>query len=317
MAESIKPKTDPVKISHIGYFKQVQICYTDGIKLKEVCRMKRIVTLQDISCVGRCSLTVALPVLSAMGVECGILPTAVLSTHTMFKSFTCKDLSDQIEPISEVWKKEGISFDGIYTGYLASADQCEQVCRFFERFRSENNLIFVDPAMADHGVLYPAFGPEFPVAMARVCRMADVVVPNITEACLLTGMEYRTAYDRVYIRELLQRLLKLGCRTAVLTGVSYEPDKLGVAYLDQDGAEFEYFTKYCPQSYHGTGDLYASCAFGGLMRGMPLGDALSLAADFVVACIDTTAASEDARWYGAEFESTIPWLCEELKRRLR
>ena len=150
--------------------------------------MKRIITLQDISCVGRCSTTVALPVISAMSVECGILPTAVLSTHTMFKNFTVKDLSDQIEPISDVWEKEQITFDGIYTGYLASAEQCEQVCRFFDRFSNEGNLTLVDPAMADNGKLYAAFGPEFPAAMAKVCDKADVIVPNITEASLLTGM---------------------------------------------------------------------------------------------------------------------------------
>ena len=142
--------------------------------------MKRIITLQDISCVGRCSITVALPVISAMGVECGILPTAVLSNHTMFKNFTCKDLSDQIEPISDVWEMEGITFDGIYTGYLASIEQCEQVCRFFDRFSTGDNLVLVDPAMADNGKLYAAFGPDFPEAMKKVCAKADVIVPNIT-----------------------------------------------------------------------------------------------------------------------------------------
>ena len=136
--------------------------------------MKRIITLQDISCVGRCSITVALPVISAMGVECGILPTAVLSNHTMFKNFTCKDLSDQIEPISDVWEMEGITFDGIYTGYLASIEQCEQVCRFFDRFSTGDNLVLVDPAMADNGKLYAAFGPDFPEAMKKVCAKADV-----------------------------------------------------------------------------------------------------------------------------------------------
>lgn len=278
--------------------------------------MKRIVTLQDISCVGRCSTTVALPVISAMGVECGILPTAVLSTHTMFRNFTCKDLSDQIDPISDAWEKEGISFDGIYTGYLASGQQCGQVREFFDRFRTEKNLILVDPAMADNGKLYPAFDESFPASMAKVCAGADVILPNITEGCLLTGMPYRTEYDDSYITELLQRLLELGCGAAVLTGVGYEPDRLGVASLDSKGNAFSYFTKKCPQSYHGTGDLYSSTAFGGLMRGLSLGDALSLAADYVVACIEATARSSEARWYGAEFESQIPWLCRELEERL-
>ena len=278
--------------------------------------MKRIVTLQDISCVGCCSITVALPIISAMGVECGILPTAVLSNHTMFKGFTCKDISDQIEPISDMWEKENITFDGVYTGYLASEEQCAQVVRFFERFSNEGNLTLVDPAMADNGKLYPAFGEDFPKAMAEVCAKADVIVPNITEASLLTGMPYKTEYDHGYIRELLERLLELGCGTAVLTGVSYEPEKLGVAYLDRNGKEFSYFTERCEQSYHGTGDIYASTVMGGLMRGLDLGDALSLAADYVVACIKATAVSEEGRWYGARFESVIPKLCAMLQERL-
>ncbi len=278
--------------------------------------MKRIITLQDISCVGRCSITVALPVISAMGVECGILPTAVLSTHTMFKTFTCKDLSDQIEPISDAWEKEQVTFDGIYTGYLASKGQCRQVCDFFDRFGTSDNLILVDPAMADNGKLYPAFDDSFPAAMAEVCGKADVILPNITEACLLTGMPYKTSYDEAYIRMLLEKLLELGCGAAALTGVSYEPDKLGIAYLTKEGKSFSYFTRKCPQSFHGTGDLYSSVVMGGLMRGMSLDDSLSIAADFVVECIEATVSSKSARWYGVEFESQIPKLCGMLAERL-
>lgn len=278
--------------------------------------MKRIVTLQDISCVGRCSTTVALPVISAMGVECGILPTAVLSTHTMFKTFTCKDLSDQISPIADAWEKEQVTFDGIYTGYLACAEQCDQVCEFFDRFSTGENLILVDPAMADNGQLYGAFDESFPAAMAKVCAKADIVLPNITEAALLTGMPYKTEYDESYIKELLEKLLELGCKTAALTGVSYEPGRLGVAYLDRDGNEFSYFTDKCEKSYHGTGDLYSSTVLGGLMRGLDLGESLALAADFVKACIEATMNSAEPRWYGVEFESQIPLLCDMLKAKL-
>lgn len=279
--------------------------------------MKRIITLQDISCVGRCSITVALPVISAMGVECSILPTAVLSTHTMFKTFTLKDLSDQIAPIAEAWEKENINFDAIYTGYLASAEQCNQICAFFDRFHNENNLVVVDPAMADHGKLYPAFDEGFPAVMAKVCAKADIILPNITEACLLTGIPYKTSYDYNYIRSLLEALLRLGCKTAVITGVSYQPDQLGVAYLDMKGKEYSYFTHYCDQSFHGTGDLYSSTVLGGLMRGLDLGSSLALAADFVVACIETTASAKDSRWYGVEFESQIPELCKLLNERIK
>lgn len=277
--------------------------------------MKRIVTLQDISCVGSCSLTVALPIISAMGVECGILPTAVLSTHTMFRNFTCKDLSDQIEPIADAWEKEEIDFDGIYTGYLASAEQCQQVCEFFDRFKKEDTVILVDPAMADNGKLYLAFDEKFPAAMAKVCAKADVIVPNITEACLLTGMPYKTEYDREYIHELFDKLLALGCKTVVITGVSYEEGRLGVASLDRDGNEFEYFTQKCEKSYHGTGDTYASVVIGGLMRGLPLGESLKLATDFVVKCIEETMKDEDARTYAVSFQPQIAYLCKELENR--
>lgn len=276
--------------------------------------MKRIITLQDISCVGRCSITVALPVLSAMGVECGILPTAVLSTHTMFKTFTCKDLTDQIEPISDAWEKEGITFDGIYTGYLASGDQCHQICRFFDRFGTGDNLILVDPAMADNGKLYAAFNDSFPAEMAKVCAKADLIVPNLTEASLLTGLPYRTEYDESYIREMLQALAKLGPRYVALTGVSFEKGRLGVMYYDlKEDTYGSYFAEHLPASFHGTGDVFASTCVGALMRGLPLGEALALAADYTVECIRLTLASPEAKWYGVEFESAIPYLVKRLE----
>ena len=148
--------------------------------------MKRVVSIQDISCVGKCSLTVALPIISAMGVECGILPTAVLSVHTAFKSFTFDDLTDQIEPISKSWIDNGVDFDAIYTGYLGSFEQLELVSRFFDEHREDDTLIFVDPAMADNGALYKGFTPEFARAMgAVVCAKADIIDPNITEAAFM------------------------------------------------------------------------------------------------------------------------------------
>ncbi len=275
--------------------------------------MKRIVSIQDISCLGKCSLTVALPILSAMGVECSILPTAVLSTHTMFSNFTCKDLTDQIGPIARHWQAEKIHFDAIYTGYLASAEQIGDVCDFFDAFRTEDNLIVVDPVMADNGKLYPAFGPEFPAEMAKVCAKADLIVPNLTEASLLTGLPYRTEQDEGYIREMLQALAQLGPRYAALTGVSFEKGRLGVMYYDRkEGTYGSYFTEHLPASFHGTGDVFASTCVGGLMRGLPLGEALALAADYTVECIRQTLEAPDARWYGVEFESAIPYLVGRL-----
>ncbi|OUN22535.1 phosphomethylpyrimidine kinase [Flavonifractor sp. An82] len=275
--------------------------------------MKRIVSIQDISCVGKCSLTVALPIISAMGVECSILPTAVLSTHTMFSGFTCKDLTDQISPIAAHWQERELGFDAIYTGYLASAQQIDDVSAFFDAFRREGSLIVVDPVMADNGKLYPAFGPDFPAQMARVCAKADLILPNLTEASLLTGLPYRTEQDEDYIKEMLQALAALGPRYVALTGVSFEPGKLGVMYYDKEtGVYGSYFADHLPASFHGTGDVFASTCVGGLMRGMALGDALALAADYTVESIRMTLDTPDANWYGVEFERAIPYLVRRL-----
>ncbi|WP_367275495.1 pyridoxamine kinase [uncultured Flavonifractor sp.] len=275
--------------------------------------LKRIVSIQDVSCLGKCSLTVALPIISAMGVECSIIPTAVLSTHTMFSGFTCKDLTDQIEPIAAHWKESGLGFDAVYTGYLASAEQIDYVCAFFDAFRQEGGMVVVDPVMADNGKLYPAFGPDFPAQMARVCAKADLILPNLTEASLLTGLPYRTEQDEGYIKELLQALAALGPRYVALTGVSFEPDKLGVMYYDKVTGQYgSYFTQRLPASFHGTGDIFASTCVGALTRGLPLGDALALAADYTVESIRLTLESPDANWYGVEFERAIPYLVQRM-----
>ena len=269
--------------------------------------MKRIVSIQDISCLGKCSLTVALPIISAMGVECSIVPTAVLSTHTMFQNFTFKDLTDQIAPIAAHWRSEGFGFDAIYTGYLASKEQIGDICAFFDAFKTPDNLIVVDPVMADNGKLYPAFGEDFPAEMAKVCAKADLIVPNLTEASLLTGLPYRTEYDEAYIKEMLQALSKLGPRYVALTGVSFQPGKLGVMYYDQKTDTYgSYFTEHLPASFHGTGDVFASTCVGALMRGKSVGDALALAADYTVESIRDTLDAGKTNWYVVDFETAIP-----------
>lgn len=278
--------------------------------------MKRIVTIQDISCVGKCSLTVALPIISAMGVETAILPTAVLSTHTMFQNPTCADLTDQIEPVSRHWTKEEITFDAIYTGYLASSRQISLVCDFFRAFRREGAPVIVDPAMADNGKLYPAFSPDFPQQMKQVCALADVILPNITEASLLTGMEYRESYDETYPRELLRALAALGPRFCVLTGVSLKPGRLGIMGYDAAGDRFfQYDTEHLPVAYHGTGDIFASTVTGAMMRGHSLESALQVACDYVAETIRVTMNNPDSRTYGVDFETTIPWLLRRLESK--
>ena len=275
--------------------------------------MKRVLTIQDISCLGKCSLTIALPVISAMGVETVILPTAVLSTHTMFKNFTCKDLSDQIEPIKEHWLSENVEFDAIYTGYLGTIEQIDQMKEMFRDFRRDGMFVFVDPVMADNGKLYPAFDMDYVRKNAELCAEADIIVPNITEAALMTGMEYREEYDESYIREMLGKLNELGAKISVLTGVSLSPGKTGVMGYDREADDYYiYQNDRIDASYHGTGDLFSSSCVGAMLRGKTWQEAMQIAADYTAHTISVTLENPAKPWYGVDFEATIPELISKL-----
>ena len=275
--------------------------------------MKRIVTVQDISCVGKCSLTVALPIISAMGIEAAIIPTAVLSTHTMFSGFTVKDLTDQIKPITDHWKNEGITFDAMYTGYLGSFEQIDLMKEMADSFVNESSILFVDPAMADNGKLYPAFNEEFAKYMATLCAKADYVVPNITEACFMLGEEYKEKYDEDYAKMLLKKLAALGAKTAILTGVSFEEGTTGVMGYDSKADEFYYYShKKQSRSYHGTGDIFSSTCLGGIVRGLSWKDAARIAADYTSESIRLTIEDPKGNDYGVNFEEAVPFLLEKL-----
>jgi len=274
-------------------------------------KQKRVVTIQDVSCFGKCSCTVALPMLSAMGLECAVIPTAVLSTHTGgFSGWTFRDLTDDLPYIFQHWKKTGLFFDGLYTGYLGSPAQAAMIEDFIAQFQPQT--VFIDPAMADGGKLYAGFTHEIVDAMKKLCAKADYIVPNLTEAALLTGTSYQEsdAYSREKIQNLLKNLLLLGCRTAVLTGVQFDGME-GAAALDQSGTYTEYLTEHLPVRCHGTGDVYASICFGCLSRGLSLYDAIRIAADNTVRAIRATIEDPD-HWYGARFENCIPSLLKDL-----
>lgn len=273
---------------------------------------KRILTVQDISCLGQCSITVALPVLSACGHETCIIPSAVLSTHTgEFKGYTFRDLTDDVPDICRHWKSEGISFDAVYTGYLGSARQAAYVKDIFSSLLRPGGKIIVDPAMADNGRLYAGFDAEYVEAMRGLCTRADVILPNITEACLLTGVPYREQYDGSYTDALLRALASLGTKCVVLTGVSYEPENTGV--LVYDGAEKTYYKHpRIPRMFHGTGDVYASAFAGSWLRGMSLSRAAEIAADFTVAAIEKTR-DDSVHWYGVKFELALPSLIRAIE----
>ena len=272
---------------------------------------QKVLTIQDISCVGQCSLTVALPIISACGLETCVLPSAVLSTHTAgFTGFTFRDLTEDMPVIKDHWIKEGIRFRAIYTGYLGSTQQIGYVKDIFEQTGTADCIKIVDPAMADNGSLYSIFDMNYVKAMKGLCAKADYVVPNITEACFLTGTEYRTEYDRAYIDSLLEGLTALGCPNIILTGVSYTPGKTGVVVYENSKYAYYEHNKLA-NSCHGTGDIYASAFVGALVRGKSAYDAAKIAADYTVECIKCTAQLEN-HWYGAAFEPVLSKLIEAL-----
>ncbi len=269
--------------------------------------MKRIVSIQDFSCIGKCSLTVALPVISTMGVECVGVPTALLSAHTMFPGFLSRDLAASLEPTRRHFARMDLRFDAIYTGYLSSAAQVREVCRWLDQFGG--GLIFSDPAMGDDGALYPGLPLDFPGEMAKICARADVVVPNITEACMLTGTAYRPDFTLDDLKGLLRRLLELGAKQAILTGVDFGGGRCGV--LTADGS---YALPRLENGRPGTGDLFASACVGALVQGRTLLDAAAIGADFVAESIRQTLRDPDARWYGTSFERALPFLAARMTK---
>lgn len=270
--------------------------------------MKRMVAMQDLSCLGKCSLTVIHPVISAMGVSCAVLPTAVLSTHTAFPNPAVLDLTDHARATLEHWAALEPDFGGILTGYLATPRQVELAEELILRFTGPETLVICDPAMADHGRLYSGLGQEMVDAMAKLCGKATLILPNLTEAAMLTGMEYRDTADLGYCRELAVQLQKLGCGSVMLTGAEPAPERIGF-YWSDGTEEFFHAEEKLPRSCHGTGDLFAGVVAGGMMRGMSPGQAGELAAEFVRRCIAATPA--DSR-YGVAFEGQLGWLIGQL-----
>ena len=273
---------------------------------------KRILTIQDISGVGQCSLTVALPIISVCGIETSVLPTAVLSTHTGgFTGFTFRDLTEDIPSIQSHWQKENITFDAIYTGYLGSKKQVEYVIDILKSMGNKNSVNIIDPAMADKGKLYTGFDQSFADTMKKLVPHADFLLPNITEACFLTDTPYNDNPDEAFIKEVMTKLYKMGAKTVILTGEAFNKDKTGAVIYD--GREFLcYEHQRLAQSCHGTGDIYASAFTGSLMRGKSVFESVKIAADFVVECIKITIPDKN-HTYGAKFEPVLYKLHDMLK----
>lgn len=275
--------------------------------------MKRIVTIQDISCVGKCSLTVALPIISAMGIETAVIPTAVLSTYTAFKNFTYRDLTGDLPKIAKHWKQEKFNFDGIYTGYLGSIEQIDILKEFFKQFKTPDNFIFIDPVMADNGKLYAGFDANFVKEMKKLCKMADIIVPNLTEASYMLEKEYKEIYSEQEIKDILIELSNLGPKYVVLTGVSFKDNKLGVMSYNKETNEFfTYFKEKIPAKYHGTGDIFASTLVGAITNNNTLEEGLKIAVDYVWETINDTYKTNKKDAYGVNFETKIPYLINRI-----
>ena len=266
----------------------------------------RVLSIQDISCYGQCSLTVALPILSAMGIETAILPTAILSTHTTgFSGFTFHDMKDELPKIVEHWHKENIRFDGVYTGYLGNVGDV-QVALGIAKSELNRGPLFVDPAFGDHGKLYPGFDDDYVAAMVALAKEADVLLPNLTEACALLKIPYVEKPSEEQIREIIAKLHDLGAKAVVLKGIGSDDTNTGIVVSGKGNISF-YTHERMPQDFHGTGDVFASTLVGAYFRRCNLFGAAMLAADFTCACIKNTMDDPDHA-YGVHFERTLPML---------
>ncbi len=276
-------------------------------------KQKRAVAINDISCMGKCSLTVALPIISAMGIETVVLPTAVLSTHTAFEGFTFCDLTEEIGKTQRHWESLNAHFDCIYSGYLGSFTQISLVEKFIESFKAEDTLVVIDPVLGDNGQLYKNFTVEFAAQMAKLCAKADVITPNLTEAAYLLNRSYiGDGYTEEDIKELLIELSKLGAKKVVLTGISFDRKRLGVAMYDSLTGEYSYYkNERISSMFHGTGDVWASTFTGALVRGYDFEKSAQIATDFTVDCIKATLDDKEEHWYGVKFEQCLPSLVKE------
>lgn len=275
---------------------------------------KQVLAIHDISCVGRCSLTVALPILSACGIHTSALPTALLSTHTgEFTGYTCLDLTEQMRGIAAHLATLPMQFDGVYSGFLGSFEQIELVGEVIRRYHREGGLTLVDPVMADHGQLYATYTREMAAGMGELCRLADVIVPNLTEACILLDRTYDPNPDEKQVRYLLENLAKkFNCGQVIITGVR-KGDQLGAGgFCAADGTFSFHGAKHLNHVFYGTGDSFASALMGAMLQGKSTGEAIRIAVDFTHIAMARTLENGLPLRYGAEFEQALPFLMQSL-----
>jgi len=278
-------------------------------------KQKRLVTVQDISCFGKCSLTASIPIIAAFGIEPVALPTAVLSTHTGagFQGFTFKDLTGDMSGIINHWKSLDIGFDAMYSGYLGSVDQLDIVADFFNSFKTDNTLVFVDPVMGDEGKLYHGFDEEFVKKMYDFCSHADIICPNVTEACFLTGTPYKEVHDEDYALELAHKLKNTGAGIIVITGITHQSKFGALCYNTKNGKYYTHYRSKIPGVYYGTGDIFASVLCSALTIGKNLNEALDIAIDFVHDSIVNTQDEKEKYYYGVKFEQCLGKITDIVK----
>lgn len=271
---------------------------------------KRIAAIHDLSCFGKCSMAVVLPVVSCMGVECAMLPTALLAGHfAALPEVSVLDLTERMGVIADQWEKGAVTFDGIFSGYLGSAAQVEQVAAFVRRFRGPETVFVADPAMADRGRLYKGFDMDHVRAMAKLCAGADVTLPNVTEACLMLDVPYREEHDRAYIEALVHGMLALGAKAVVLTGVCLTEGTVGIACCS--GGEVVFLDRpRVPGHYNGTGDIFGAVFSASVVNGRGFLQSAEKAMDFTSRVIAETAKNPDHRPYGVDLEQNLHLLWE-------
>lgn len=265
--------------------------------------LPRVAAVHDVSGYGKCALTVAMPVLSACGVEVCPLPTALLSTNTLFEGFTFMDFTPYMDEYLAHWKKLGLKFNSVYSGFLGSEKQIGIVMRLMKEF--ESGIAIIDPVMGDNGIVIKTYTPGMCREMVNLVAAADLATPNITEACILTGREYKSAeLTEQESRQICEDIVKLGTKAVVLTGVLRGP-KLYNCGLEANGEYFEHEIDLLPFHMHGTGDLFTSVLTGGLMRGYDLRKSVQSAAEFVYDAMEASHDLEDVFERGVGFEQIV------------
>ena len=261
---------------------------------------KKAAIIQDVSCLGKCSAGVALPIVSHFDVECALLPTALLSAHTAFRHYTCMDLTEMMRSICSDWRKEGVRFDGVYSGYMLSEAQIQIAADFIDTFAKEDAFILVDPVMGDNGKAYAMLSEHYGSTMRCLLKRADVITPNLTEAALLLGCDpVLSGYTERDVRDMLRALHGMGAKRPMITGVSFDADEIGVAYLENDKIGYIADEKL-DGVFCGTGDTFASVVFGAMLQGAAMEDAIHRALRVL-----NKAMRADPQWYGIRFEAAL------------